>query len=81
MSKPGAVIVGTGFGVITHLRALRAAGFEALGLVGRDYVVSLIEGVGSNLVFAYGTGIGPNPTELTFEDLRAIAERKALEGA
>ena len=36
MSKPGAVIVGTGFGIITHLRALRAAGFEARGLVGRD---------------------------------------------
>ncbi len=32
----GAVVVGTGFGVITHLRALRAAGFEVLALVGRD---------------------------------------------
>ena len=34
--KLGAVVVGTGFGVITHLRALRAAGFEVLALVGRD---------------------------------------------
>ena len=32
----GAVVVGTGFGVITHLRALRAAGFDVLALVGRD---------------------------------------------
>lgn len=31
-----AVVVGTGFGVITHLRALRAAGFEVDALVGRD---------------------------------------------
>lgn len=47
----------------------------SIGLVGRDYVVSLIEGVGSNLVFAYGTGIGPTPTELSFEDLELIRER------
>lgn len=47
----------------------------SIGLVGRDYVVSLIEGVGSNLVFAYGTGIGPNPTELTFEDLALLEQR------
>ena len=32
----GAVVVGTGFGVLTHLRALRAAGFEGTALVGRD---------------------------------------------
>jgi predicted dehydrogenase len=37
MSKPlGAVVVGTGFGVLTHLRALRAAGFDVKALVGRD---------------------------------------------
>jgi len=47
----------------------------SIGLVGRDYVVSLIEGVGSNLVFAYGTGIGPNPTELSFEDLDLMRQR------
>jgi predicted dehydrogenase len=29
-------VVGTGFGVITHLRALRGAGFEVRSLVGRD---------------------------------------------
>ena len=33
---PGVVIVGTGFGCITHLRALRAAGFDVHALVGRD---------------------------------------------
>jgi len=32
----GAVVVGTGFGCLTHVRALRAAGFEVDGLVGRD---------------------------------------------
>jgi predicted dehydrogenase len=32
----GAVVVGTGFGVLTHLRALRGAGFEVRALVGRD---------------------------------------------
>lgn len=32
----GVVIVGTGFGCITHLRALRNAGFEVHALVGRD---------------------------------------------
>ncbi len=32
----GAVVVGTGFGCVTHVRALRAAGFEVAALVGRD---------------------------------------------
>jgi len=32
----GAVIVGTGFGVLTHLRALRGAGFDVKALVGRN---------------------------------------------
>jgi predicted dehydrogenase len=31
-----AAVVGTGFGCITHIRALRAAGFEVTALVGRD---------------------------------------------
>ncbi|MFN8624863.1 MAG: Gfo/Idh/MocA family oxidoreductase [Candidatus Binatia bacterium] len=35
-SQPKAVVVGTGFGVLTHLRALRAAGFEVVALIGRD---------------------------------------------
>ena len=47
----------------------------SIGLVGRAYVVSLIEGVGSNLVFAYGTGGGVNPEEVTFEDVEAFRER------
>jgi predicted dehydrogenase len=33
---PGVVIVGTGFGVLTHLRAARAAGLDVVALVGRD---------------------------------------------
>lgn len=32
----GAVVVGTGFGCITHVRALRRAGFTIVALVGRD---------------------------------------------
>jgi len=32
----GAAVVGTGFGVLTHLRALRGAGFHVDALVGRD---------------------------------------------
>lgn len=35
-TAPGAVVVGTGFGVFTHLRALRNAGIEVRALVGRD---------------------------------------------
>jgi len=47
----------------------------SIGLLGRDYVISLIEGVGSNLVFAYGTGGGVNPEELAFEDIDALRAR------
>ena len=32
----GAVVVGTGFGFLTHLRALREAGYDVHALVGRD---------------------------------------------
>ncbi len=32
----GVVVVGTGFGCYTHVRALRHAGFEVRALVGRD---------------------------------------------
>ncbi len=35
-SPIGVVVVGTGFGCLTHVRALRAAGFEVDTLVGRD---------------------------------------------
>lgn len=33
---PGAVVVGTGFGLFTHVRALREAGFDVRAIVGRD---------------------------------------------
>ncbi len=33
---PGVVVVGTGFGCYTHVRTLRAAGFDVRALVGRD---------------------------------------------
>jgi predicted dehydrogenase len=32
----GVVVVGTGFGCVTHVRALRAAGFDVKAVVGRD---------------------------------------------
>lgn len=32
----GVAVVGTGFGILTHARALRAAGFSVAALVGRD---------------------------------------------
>jgi predicted dehydrogenase len=40
MTEPalGAVVVGTGFGCVTHVRALRAAGFDVKAIVGRDPV-------------------------------------------
>ena len=45
----------------------------SIGLLGRDYVISLIEGVGSNLVFAYGTGGGVNPEELDVRGRRGVS--------
>jgi len=47
----------------------------SIGLVGRDYVVSLIEGVGTNLVIAYATLEGVNPEQISFEDVDAIRHR------
>lgn len=35
-SRPGAIVAGMGFGVLTHLRGVHAAGFEAVAIVGRD---------------------------------------------
>jgi len=35
-TEPGAIVVGTGFGCWTHLRALRAGGYRVEALVGRD---------------------------------------------
>ncbi|MFL6241143.1 MAG: Gfo/Idh/MocA family protein [Actinomycetes bacterium] len=32
----GVAVIGTGFGTLTHVRALRAAGFDVCALVGRD---------------------------------------------
>ena len=36
MTELGAVVVGAGFGCLTHAPALRAAGFAVRALVGRD---------------------------------------------
>jgi putative ABC transport system permease protein len=53
----------------------------SIGLVGRDYIVGLIEGVGSNLVFAYGVGGMVNPEELDFDDLKVFEQRVRAAGA
>ena len=47
----------------------------SIGLVGRDYVVQLIEGVGTNLVIVFGNDEGVNPEEVTFGDVDAIAQQ------
>ncbi len=47
----------------------------SIGLFGREYVIGLIEGVGSNLVFAYGNETGVHREEITFEDVEALGER------
>ncbi len=47
----------------------------SIGLVGREYVVGLIEGVGSNLVIAHGTGDGINPEEIAFDDIAAFVQQ------
>src|ERR1700756_312931 len=36
VSKPAALVVGTGFGCRIHVPALRAAGFDVVGLVGTN---------------------------------------------
>jgi len=47
----------------------------SIGLVGRDYVVGLIEGVGTNLVIAYAKDELANPEQITFDDYEVIAQR------
>ena len=34
---PGAAVVGTGFGLFTHVRALRDAGFEVRAIIAVSY--------------------------------------------
>jgi putative ABC transport system permease protein len=50
----------------------------SIGLVGRDYVVGLIEGVGTNLVIVYGKDEGVNPEQVSFGDLEAV--RRSVPG-
>ena len=44
----------------------------SIGLVGRDYVVGLIEGVGTNLVIVFGKDEGVNPEQVTFADYETV---------
>jgi len=47
----------------------------SIGLVGRAYVIRQIEGVGANLVYAYGRDEGVSPEQVTFDDVRALEAR------
>ena len=47
----------------------------SIGLVGRDYVVGLIEGIGTNLVIIYSKDEGTSPEQLTFGDIDALVKR------
>jgi putative ABC transport system permease protein len=64
--RSGLTILGMAIGTAS------VVGVVSIGLLGREYVVSLIEGVGSNLVFAYSHGEGVNPEEVSFEDAEAF---------
>lgn len=67
----GAVVVGTGFGVITHLRALKLAGIEVRALVGRDAAKA------QDCAARFGVPVGTNDLDeaLTLDgvDLVAVA--------
>ncbi len=64
--RSGLTILGMAIGTAS------VVGVVSIGLLGREYIVSLIEGVGSNLVIAHGTGKGVNPEEVSFDDLEAL---------
>ncbi len=65
--RSGLTILGMAIGTAS------VVGVVSIGLLGREYIVSLIEGVGANLVFTYSHGDGVNPEEIGFEDAEAFA--------
>ncbi|MFQ5664835.1 MAG: ABC transporter permease [Candidatus Binatia bacterium] len=50
-------------------------GVVSVGLLGREYIIDQIEGVGANLIFAYSDDEGTSPDEVTFDDVAALARR------
>jgi len=64
--RSGLTILGMAIGTAS------VVGVVSIGLLGREYIVGLIEGVGSNLVFTYAHGQGVNPEDVTFEDVEAF---------
>jgi predicted dehydrogenase len=48
----GAAVIGTGFGCLTHVRGLRAAGFDVNALVGRDPVKTAARAARFGVAFA-----------------------------
>src|SRR3546814_8078286 len=53
MTRIPALVVGTGFGCRTHVPALRAAGFDVVGLVGADAARTARRAEKSGIVASY----------------------------
>ncbi len=66
--RSGLTILGMAIGTAS------VVGVVSIGLLGREYVVGLIEGVGSNLVFTYSHNQGVDPEEIGFEDVDAFRQ-------
>ena len=66
--RSGLTILGMAIGTAS------VVGVVSIGLLGREYIVSLIEGVGSNLVFTYSHSQSINPEELSFDDVEAFRQ-------
>ncbi len=65
----GAIVVGTGFGVLTHLRSMRAAGIEVKALVGRDRA----KAVARAELFGVPQGLDSLDEALSLPDVDAVA--------
>ncbi|MEB2283792.1 MAG: hypothetical protein B6D46_07325 [Polyangiaceae bacterium UTPRO1] len=64
--RSGLTILGMAIGTAS------VVGVVSIGLLGREYVVSLIEGVGSNLVFTYAHSRSVDPEWIDFDDVGAF---------
>ncbi len=58
----------------------------SISLTGRDYILSEVEGIGSNLIFAYYSGLGPDsPTSdadgIKLSDLEAVRQEPSVAAA
>lgn len=69
MSAPGAVVVGTGFGCLTHVPALRDAGFE---------VRALLDAAETAYDFMHSMGIDRHPYARLYGVLRSRMAGRAV---